>query len=218
MSAEQKAGAPSAKPAATGLSAVAAGTGAPGWLFPLYVGGLALVFMGERVLSGLEKGAGIVTALGVIAMALATLFRFSPKFRAQGERGAIERLIAVLSIVGLLALALYYVTTDSGAERFGLAKMTSEKRDHAIELLRVVWVSLLSLAVIPQLFAEFALRPMRRAERPEARRVKAAAMAGGALEYISLITGYRALLIVVGVLYGLAFATGLRKRVSPAVT
>ncbi len=44
------------------------------------------------------------------------------------------------------------------------------------------------------------------------------ALAGGALEYISLITGYRALLIVVGVLYGLAFATGLRKRVSPGVT
>ena len=33
-------------------------------------------------------------------------------------------------------------------------------------------------------------------------------MAGGALEYSSLITGYRFLLIVVGVLYALAFITG----------
>jgi hypothetical protein len=36
------------------------------------------------------------------------------------------------------------------------------------------------------------------------------AMAGGALEYLSLITGYRVLLILIGVLYGLAFVTGLR--------
>jgi hypothetical protein len=34
------------------------------------------------------------------------------------------------------------------------------------------------------------------------------AMAGGALEYLSLITGYHVLLIVIGVLYGLAFLAG----------
>jgi hypothetical protein len=39
------------------------------------------------------------------------------------------------------------------------------------------------------------------------------AMAGGALEYLALITGYRFLLIVVGVLYALAFVTGLRRAV-----
>ena len=36
------------------------------------------------------------------------------------------------------------------------------------------------------------------------------AMVGGTLEYLSLITGYHVLLIVIGVLYGLAFVTGLR--------
>ncbi len=38
------------------------------------------------------------------------------------------------------------------------------------------------------------------------------AMVGGTLEYIALITGYRFLLIVIAVLYGLAFVTGLRRR------
>ncbi|HEY6077736.1 MAG TPA: DUF4350 domain-containing protein [Polyangiaceae bacterium] len=190
MSAEQKTGAPT--PARASLSALSAGTGAPGWLFPVYLGGLGLVFMGERVLSGLEKGSGVVTALGLAGMILATGLRFSPKFRAQGERGAIERLLAILSVVGLVALAFYYVTTDGGAERFGLAKLASEKRDHAIELLRVFWVSLLTLAVLPQIFAETALRPMRRAERPEARRVKAAAIAGGAL---AMVIVYGSLLV-----------------------
>jgi hypothetical protein len=184
--------APAAEPKRSSLSAVSTGSGAPGWLLPLYIGGLVLVLMGERVLSGLEKGAGIVTALGVVSVLLATALRFSPKFKAQGERANIERLFSLLSIAGLVALAIYYVTTDAGAERFGLSKLTTEKRDHALELLRVLWVSLLTLAVVPQLFAEFALRPMRRAERPEARRVKAAAMAGGAL---AMVVVYGSLLV-----------------------
>jgi hypothetical protein len=41
------------------------------------------------------------------------------------------------------------------------------------------------------------------------------AMFGGAAEYLSLITGYHVLLIVIGVLYGLAFVTGLRGRTRP---
>jgi hypothetical protein len=41
------------------------------------------------------------------------------------------------------------------------------------------------------------------------------AMVGGALEYLSLITGYHVLLIVIGVLYGLAFVTGVRGRGAP---
>jgi uncharacterized membrane protein YgaE (UPF0421/DUF939 family) len=38
------------------------------------------------------------------------------------------------------------------------------------------------------------------------------AMVGGTLEYVALITGYRFILIVIGVLYGLAFLTGLRRK------
>ncbi len=42
------------------------------------------------------------------------------------------------------------------------------------------------------------------------------AMTGGVIEYVSLITGYRALLIIVAGLYGLAFLTGRRHLRSPA--
>ena len=38
------------------------------------------------------------------------------------------------------------------------------------------------------------------------------AMVGGTLEYIALITGYQFLLLVIGILYGLAFLVGLRQR------
>jgi hypothetical protein len=38
------------------------------------------------------------------------------------------------------------------------------------------------------------------------------AMVGGTLEYLSIVTGYRVLLIVIGVAYALAFVTSLRRR------
>jgi hypothetical protein len=41
------------------------------------------------------------------------------------------------------------------------------------------------------------------------------AMFGGALEYVALITGYHFLLVVIGVLYGLAFVIGLGWRSGP---
>jgi hypothetical protein len=43
------------------------------------------------------------------------------------------------------------------------------------------------------------------------------AMVGGVLEYLALVTGYRLLLVVVAVLYGLAFLTG-RAHLRPAST
>jgi hypothetical protein len=42
------------------------------------------------------------------------------------------------------------------------------------------------------------------------------AMLGGALEYLALVTGYRFLLVVVGVLYALALVSGRFVRLSPA--
>ena len=74
---------------------------APNWIFPLFVAGLVLVYIGERVLSGMPKGAGFVSSLGVLAAIAATVLRFSPRFRAGGERKSIESLLAVLSALGL---------------------------------------------------------------------------------------------------------------------
>ena len=44
------------------------------------------------------------------------------------------------------------------------------------------------------------------------------AIAGGAIEYLALITGYRFLLIVVGVLYGLAFVTSRWRKPGPLLS
>ena len=154
------------------------GRAAPGWVFPLYAGGMALVFLGERVLSGLEKGGGAATALGVLCVVVATALRFSPRFKTGGERKSIEAVLAVLSLTGVLALGVYFATTDAGVDKLGLGSMAVTKKEHVLGVLRVLWVALVAISLIPMLFAETALWPMRRAERPESRRVRAAASAG----------------------------------------
>jgi hypothetical protein len=151
---------------------------APSWLLALYLGGLVLVYMGERVLSGLEKGAGFITSLGVLGVVVSTLLRFAPRFRSGGERVAIERLLALLSATGVLALVLYGLTTDKGMDLTGIAQMAEPGRTKATDLLTVAWIALIVVSTLPMIFAETALRPMRSAERPESRRVRAAAEAG----------------------------------------
>jgi gliding motility-associatede transport system auxiliary component len=162
------------------------GRPAPGWVFPLYAGGMGLVFLGERVLSGLEKGAGAATALGLLCVVAATALRFAPRFRTGGERKSIEWLLAVLSLAGVLSLAIYFATTDVGVEKLGLASMAVSKKEHLLGELRVLWIALAAVSLIPMLFAETALWPMRRADRPESRRVRAAASAGLTLVLASI--------------------------------
>jgi hypothetical protein len=167
-----------ALPSAAALAKAEPGRAAPGWIFPLYAAGMGFVFLGERVLSGLEKGAGAATALGVLGVSVATALRFSPRFKGGGERKSIETVLAGLSLTGLVALAIYFATTGSGADKLGLSRLALTKKDHLLGELRVAWVALVGLSLVPMLFAETALWPMRRAERPESRRVRAATSAG----------------------------------------
>ena len=102
-----------------------------------------------------------------------------------------------------------------------------------ITALAVAWVvplaSLLGLPVIPRFLAASALAfaPVFLANLVFAQRFSGVegsgtafaanllgAIVGGAMEYVSLITGYRFLLIVVALLYALAFVTGPRRKVA----
>ncbi len=150
----------------------------PGWVLPLYLGGLGFVYLGEHVLSGLERGAGVVTGVGVAAVLVATLLRFAPRFRAGGEQRSIERLLAGLSVTGVVALGLYGLTTSWGQAHFGMPSLSDAARTRVTELLTVSFVALVVVATLPMVFAETALRSMRSALHPESRRVRAAATAG----------------------------------------
>lgn len=154
------------------------GQSAPGWIFVLFLAGLLLVYFGERVLSGLERGAGFFTLLGLASTVTATALRFAPRFRAGGERKSIETLLAVLSLLGLLGLFVYFASSDFGMDKLKLDRLPTDQRMRFEEFSLVLWVSLIAISVVPMIFAETALRPMRHAARPESRRVRSAAIAG----------------------------------------
>ena len=150
-------------------------TGAPGWVVPVYVAGFVLVYLGQRALTALESVSSFLTWLGVALAVAATLVRLHPRYRGRGSQRSIELTMLLLSVGGLLALGLYGITTEAGQAKVGL------ESERALGALTVAWIALLLLSLTPLVFAEIARVPMRRAERPEGRRVLAAAVSGGVL-------------------------------------
>lgn len=176
----------------TGSPPEAAREGAPAWVVPVYAAGMVAIYLGERVLSTFDSGHWAATGLGLAAIAAATAARFVPTWQAGGERGRIEKLLGVLSLVGVLGLAFYAASTDWGMGKLGLLTAADEKRERAHTILTIGWVLLIFVSILPMLFAEAALYPMRNAERLESRRVRAAAAAGLA---IALAAAYGALFV-----------------------
>jgi hypothetical protein len=151
---------------------------APVWIFPLYAGGLALIYVGERVLVSLGTGRWVTSLLGLVLVLAATTLRYSPRFRVGGERKHIEQLLGALSLIGLAGVLIHFAMSDWGAERLGLGALEEATRDRLESVLTVAWIVLIGLSVVPMAFAESAAYPMRFAEHPESRRVRAAAAAG----------------------------------------
>lgn len=157
--------------------------GSPVWVVPLYMAGLALLFLGQRVLVEFDRGKLVASGLGLGALLAATAARFALGSRASLERKRIEQLLGMLSIVGLVAVALHFASTDGGLDKIGFADAAREAKERVQGVLQVAWVVLLCLATLPMLFAEAALYPMRRGPELEARRVAAAAASGATLAF-----------------------------------
>ncbi|HLM76445.1 MAG TPA: Gldg family protein, partial [Polyangiaceae bacterium] len=120
----------------------------------------------------------LFTGLGVLGAVFATVLRFVLSGRRTGERRAVERTLALFSLGGLVALVVYFATTETGRKLFGIAKASAETRARVDTAGTILWVVLVIVAVVPLLFGERALAPMRRAPHIEARRVRAATIAG----------------------------------------
>ncbi len=161
------------------------------WLLPGYLVSLALVFFAERI--AVSDGARYLgDGLGLLGVVATTAVRFARSGTADGERGRAERVLAFCSAGGLLSLAIYFTTTETGRGLFGVASAKPETRARIEGASLVAWVSILLLSVLPLILGELALAPMRRAAMIEARRVRAAIRSGFvlacALLYCSFFT------------------------------
>ena len=148
------------------------------WMVPAYAAALTLVFLGERVVSTIDSARYALSGLGVAALVVVTALRFVTAARAGGERCGVERGLALLSALGLAAIAAYFTTTDAGRGLLGIAQAAPETRARIEAATTVGWIGLLVIATVPLFFGELALAPMRRAPQIERRRVRAATLSG----------------------------------------
>ena len=160
----------------------------PAWLVPAYLGSLVLVLVGERVLAATQTprnvatGLGVVGAVGAVALmarvALGARSRPGPDAR---ERASIYTLLAGLGALGLVSIACALALTETGLKALGAATMTPEARARLVGILRALVVLTASGSVLPLVFGDRALAPMRHAPLFEARRVRAAIVSGATL-------------------------------------
>lgn len=185
--AEDKA-APAAK-VAEDKAARPAGASRPragGWMAPAYAGALLLLFLGERVVPTIDGLRYALSGLGVASLVLVTAARYMAALAETGERRAVERTLAILSTLGVVAIAAYFTTTDAGRALLGVASAAPDVRARIDAVTTVAWVALLVIATVPLFFGEAALAPMRRAERIEVRRVRAATLSGVTLAFAAV--------------------------------
>ncbi|WP_437949041.1 Gldg family protein [Sorangium sp. So ce296] len=159
---------------------------AGGWMVPAYAGALLAIFLGERVVPTVDGLRYALSGLGLLTLALVTALRFATAVRETGERRAVERALAILSALGLVAVAAYFTTTDAGRNLLGVSRAAPELRARVEAATTVGWIALLVIATVPLFFGEAALAPMRRAERIEGRRVRAATLSGVTLAFAAV--------------------------------
>jgi hypothetical protein len=155
------------------------------WLGPVYVVSLALVFVGERMLGTMEGARTVFSGLGLVGALGSTALRVLLASREKdAPRRSIERMLTLFQTLGVIALGIYFATsTDGGRSLIGLADAAPDKRARVTGAATVAWLSLVVVSVVPLVFGEIALAPMRRAPRVEVRRVRAATLAGVTLAF-----------------------------------
>src|SRR5262249_45262697 len=149
-------------------------------LVPLlvYLGGLVLFFLGERVFSTINA-ARMTLSLAGFGLAIAYfVLRLKGMSSETGERKGIEKMLAIFAALTVVGLALGWSTTEAGERILHIAKLSTEAKDKYETIATIGWIAIITVASIPILFAERALYPMRRAENIEARRVLSAEAAG----------------------------------------
>lgn len=166
--------------------------GTPAWALATLLGGLVLVLLGERVLSGTAVARTILTSLGMVAVVGTTAMRWFGSTRTTGEKRKTERTLAALCTAAVLALLAYFTTAEPFVDWLGISGWSSAAQQRYQSAVTVTWIVVLLATTIPQIFVELALFPMREAEHVEWRRVRDALFAGVtlslAIAYGSLFT------------------------------
>src|SRR4051812_36182237 len=100
---------------AAAAAAAAAPVSSPGarWSVLAFVG-MALTFLGERVIA-VGKPRAITTILGLLLVVVSLVVRAARAARATGGRKIVERRLLAFGALGLFAVLLYFLQSDLSA-------------------------------------------------------------------------------------------------------
>jgi hypothetical protein len=150
------------------------------WISILYVLGLLCVYVGERLIATGTSRA-VWTAIGLVAVLAALVWRFLRAAGSQGESPRVERLFAKLYGLGAFALLLYFVQSDVGARLFG--KPLDQVSGDLAVILSVAWPIAMATSLFPVLLCEFSYASMAEAPKLEFDRVRSACLGGLGLAF-----------------------------------
>lgn len=150
-----------------------------------YLLALVLVLLAERVFGTRPKWEYTLLVAGGLSLVASVLLRFGNRSESS-ERVRIEFWMGWLTL-GTLAAVAFALLVQHQPQWFGMrADLPTEIVERKAGLLGVLWVAGLLCSVLPLLFAQAALYPMRNAPRPESRRIRSAAIAGLTLGLVAL--------------------------------
>jgi hypothetical protein len=149
-----------------------------------------LLLVGQRVLDSSPGLSKALTLLAVAGLGAGFAQRLFEAQQAPADRREAARALAVVSGIGLLALAAWAATTEWGRGIAGVEKPALGKPDTYADVLTVAWVTLLTVSLVPSVLGELARHSMLRAARFESRRVLSAVVAGAA---VAMAASYGAL-------------------------
>jgi hypothetical protein len=169
---------------------------APWWLGWLLVGGLALLFVGERVLPGVGLARALFSGLGAAAVLASVAWRAMSCRAATGEARRVERMLLLAYAGCALALVLYLISSDDGIRWLDIDFAEADARDRYQVVGQVLWITLLTVALGPALGGQLALGRHRQA-RADAAGVESFRVLETATAGLAVALG-AALLVVVG--------------------
>lgn len=137
-------------------------TASPWWFSLVFAGGLLLLLLGERAFGYLDlvravfTGAGALVALGVTGLRVFTVVA------SNGDRRRVERALLACHAGALVALSLYWLTTDTGRGLLGFGDLEAEALDRYTVPLTVLWSITMAVSLVPMLMIETSLGTARR--------------------------------------------------------
>jgi hypothetical protein len=149
-------------------------SGSPRWSAVWGVGMLA-IFVGERLIGAGGKRTA-ATVLGLAAVVLAIVVRVVRARAAAPDRRSVEKTLAALYTLGLVAVLLYVAQSDLWTSAFGTPLEKGSPK--LATALGALWPALWIAAALPILFVELAYAQIARAPRLELGRIRAATMSG----------------------------------------